>query len=113
MQCLEGLGTAAGISKGRGRAGAARKLIGMQRTQEGKGELQKLKAEGPPCSGPCPDLGRLPLHQKRRQRVGQEAGSTNGKVPVGAKLPQGPRLTRTRVEVINILGALLLCRASC
>lgn len=62
--------------------GRARKLIEMEWAKAGKGEWQKLKAEGPPGSRPCPDPGWPP-----GQRLGQKAGCTNRKVPEGTKAP--------------------------
>lgn len=101
MQRLEGPRTTAGISKGRGRAGAARKLIGMEWAQEGKGELQKLKAEGLPCSRPCPDLGWLPLTRSPGRGWDRRQAAQTERSQQRPTLPQGPCLTETRVEGIN------------
>lgn len=73
-----------GFQRGRGRAGASRKLTGLGWAREGWGELQKLKAEDPPCSRPWPDLGYLPLPRNPRQTVVQEADCTE-------RSQQGPR----------------------
>lgn len=101
MRRLEGPGTAAGISKGRGRAGAARKLIGMEWAQEGKGELQKLKAEVQPCCRPCPDLGWLPLTRNPGRGWDRRQAAQTERSQLGPTLPQGPCLTATRAEGMN------------
>lgn len=93
-----------GFQRGRGRAGASRKLTELGWAREGWGELQKLKAEDLPCSRPWPDLGYLPLPRNPRQTVAQEADCTE-RSQQGPRCPQGRGrgacLTGTRVEGIN------------
>lgn len=65
-----------------------------------------MKAEGPPCFGPCPDPGWLPCTRNPGRDWGRKQAAQTERPQEGPRLPfpQGPGLTRARMEGINTQG---------
>lgn len=65
-----------------------------------------MKAEGPPCFGPCPDPGWLPCTRNPGRDWGRKQAAQTERPQEGPRLPfpQGPGLTGARMEGINTQG---------